>query len=89
MVSSGWSVEVRRRSVDVYDRLAGDVLLDDRHESVSSKFNDAKLLGIPYRIVVSQDTLADDTVEIHSRRSGETWRVPIDEVARIGVEEQS
>lgn len=89
LMSIGRSLEVRRRSFDVYDRLAGDVLLDDRHESVSSKFNDAKLLGIPYRIVVSQDTLADDTVEIHSRRSGETWRVPIDEVARIGVEEQS
>jgi prolyl-tRNA synthetase len=80
LMSIGRSLEVRRRSFEVYDQLQGDVLLDDRHESVSSKFNDAKLMGIPYRIVVSADTLADDTVEVHSRRTGETWTVPISEL---------
>jgi prolyl-tRNA synthetase len=86
LMSIGRSLEVRRRSFEVYDRLEGDVLLDDRHESVSSKFNDAKLLGIPYRIVVSADTLADETVEVHNRRTGETWRMPIDDVDQLKAE---
>lgn len=77
LMSIGRSLEVRRRSFEVYDQLDGEVLLDDRHESVSSKFADAQLLGIPYRIVVSAQTLTDDTVEVHSRRTGETWTVAI------------
>ncbi len=80
LMSIGRSLEVRRRSFEVYDQLEGEVLLDDRHESVSSKFTDAQLLGIPYRIVVSAQTLTDDTVEVHSRRTGETWTVAIDDL---------
>ncbi|MFO8064380.1 MAG: proline--tRNA ligase [Spirochaetia bacterium] len=83
LMSIGRSLEVRRRSYEVYERLAGDVLLDDRHESVSSKFTDAELLGIPYRIVVSAETLKDDTVEVHSRRTGQTWSVTMDELDEL------
>jgi prolyl-tRNA synthetase len=83
LMSIGRSLEVRRRSFEVYDQLEGDVLLDDRHESVSSKFTDAKLLGIPYRIVVSAETLSEDTVEVHSRSTGETWTVPVGELESL------
>ena len=88
LMSIGRSLEVRRRSFEVYDRLEGDVLLDDRHESVSSKFNDAQLLGIPYRIVVSAETLAEGTVEVHSRRTGETWKVPLERVEELKAGER-
>ncbi|MFO7782909.1 MAG: His/Gly/Thr/Pro-type tRNA ligase C-terminal domain-containing protein, partial [Spirochaetia bacterium] len=83
LMSIGRSLEVRRRSYEVYDQLEGEVLLDDRHESVSSKFTDAQLLGIPYRIVVSAQTLTDDTVEVHSRRTGETWTVAIGDLESL------
>jgi prolyl-tRNA synthetase len=83
LMSIGRSLEVRRRSFEIYERLGGDVLLDDRHESVSSKFNDAQLLGIPYRIVVSTDSLRDGSAEVHSRRTGETWSVPIEEIEQL------
>ncbi|MFP4373678.1 MAG: proline--tRNA ligase [Spirochaetaceae bacterium] len=86
LMSIGRSLEVRRRSFEIYDRLEGDVLLDDRRESVSSKLTDARLLGIPYRIVVSARTLTDDTVEVHSRRTGDTWTVEIAELDSLKAE---
>ncbi|NBB91348.1 MAG: proline--tRNA ligase [Spirochaetes bacterium] len=91
LMSIGRSLEVRRLSYEVYDQLEGEVLIDDRHESVSSKFADAQLLGLPYRIVVSAESLINDTVEVHSRRTGETWTIPIAELdslkAHAGAEQ--
>ena len=40
---------------DLYDKLTGkgvEVILDDRDERPGVKFNDAELIGIPYRITV-------------------------------------
>lgn len=47
------------------------VLFDDRTESAGVKFKDADLIGIPYRIVIS-DKLSSDEVELHNRSTGET-----------------
>ncbi len=46
------------------------VLYDDRSDSVGIKFKDADLIGLPYRIVVS-DKLSGDEVEIKDRVSAE------------------
>ncbi len=46
-----------------------DVLYDDRQESAGIKFNDADLLGIPVRVVVSSRNLRQKSVEIKSRSS--------------------
>lgn len=48
-----------------------DVLVDDRKESPGRKFNDADLIGIPYRVVIGQRNLKEGKVEIKSRKSGE------------------
>ena len=48
-----------------------EVLLDDRKESAGVKFNDADLIGIPYRIIVGKRSLSEDKVEIKNRRTGE------------------
>jgi prolyl-tRNA synthetase len=42
-------------------------LFDDRDKSPGEKFNDADLLGIPYRIVISPKT--KDAVEIKKREA--------------------
>jgi len=47
------------------------VLVDDRDESAGRKFNDADLIGIPYRIVIGKKALAMGNVEIKCRRTGE------------------
>jgi prolyl-tRNA synthetase len=48
-----------------------DVLWDDRDVSVSEKFKDADLIGIPLRIVVSKKTLEKDSAEIKVRTEKE------------------
>ncbi len=48
-----------------------EVLYDDRQEvSAGEKFADADLIGIPWRLVVSDKTLATESCEVKSRRSG-------------------
>ena len=47
-----------------------EVLYDDREKSAGEKFGDADILGIPYRMVISSKTLAEDCVEIKERKTG-------------------
>ncbi|NLA81044.1 MAG: prolyl-tRNA synthetase [Chloroflexi bacterium] len=47
-------------------------LFDDRDARPGEKFADAELMGIPYRVVISDKTLADNQVEITARATGET-----------------
>jgi len=64
-----------------------DVVIDDRDERPGVKFNDAELIGIPYRITVGPRGLAAGTVELTERRSGETRTVPTGDAAAIVVAE--
>ncbi|MEW5895991.1 MAG: proline--tRNA ligase [Candidatus Omnitrophota bacterium] len=57
-----------------------EVLIDDRDESAGRKFNDADLIGIPYRIVIGKRNLQTGHVELKNRLSGETKIVGFDEV---------
>jgi prolyl-tRNA synthetase len=68
----------------LYERMraAGlDVLLDDRDERPGVKFNDAELIGIPYRVTVGPRGLADGVVELTVRATGETTTVARDDAA--------
>lgn len=70
--------KVAERAAGLYEDLkkAGiDVLYDDRSVGAGVKFNDADLMGMPIRIVVSPKSLATDEVEITVRRSGESKKV--------------
>lgn len=49
-----------------------DVLYDDRDERPGAKFADSELMGIPYRITVSDRLLAEKTYEYTPRMSGLT-----------------
>jgi prolyl-tRNA synthetase len=67
----------------VYERLldAGiDTIIDDRAERAGVKFRDAELVGIPFRITVGQRGLAEGAVELTDRATGETHRVPLEEI---------
>ena len=73
----------------LYDemRAAGlDVLYDDREESAGVKFNDADLLGLPVRVVVSPRNLRNGEVEVKPRTGGDARMVPRAE-AVAGVRE--
>lgn len=57
----------------VYDGLTKhgiDVLMDDRDESAGRKFNDADLIGIPYRVTIGKRGLLEGKVEIKDRATG-------------------
>lgn len=49
-----------------------EVLYDDRDERPGAKFADAELMGIPYRVTVSDRLLESDSYEYTVRSSGET-----------------
>jgi len=55
-----------------------DVLYDDRDERPGSKFNDADLLGIPYRLTVGKTFEKEGKVELRSRKTGETEILALD-----------
>ena len=63
-----------------------DVLYDDRDERPGSKFNDADLIGIPYRLTVGKTFEKEGKVEVRVRKTGETQVFAVDEaVANITV----
>ncbi len=55
------------------------VLYDDREESPGVKFNDADLLGLPVRVVVSARNLKQNVVEIKARTESQASLVPRNE----------
>ena len=58
-----------------------ETLFDDRQEEAAGvKFNDADLLGLPVRLVVSPRTLKQGSVEVKARRDKDPTFVAIDEV---------
>jgi prolyl-tRNA synthetase len=56
-----------------------DVIIDDRNERPGVKFNDAELVGIPYRVTVGPRGLVDGVVELTDRASGETVNIARDD----------
>ncbi len=68
---------------DLYDELmqAGiEVIYDDRDERPGAKFADAELMGIPYRVTVSDRLIVDNKFEITSRKTNMTNILTHDEL---------
>lgn len=49
-----------------------EVLFDDRDARPGEKFKDAELMGMPYRVVISDKTLETNSFELTERKSGDT-----------------
>lgn len=61
-----------------------EVLYDDRNERPGAKFADAELMGIPYRLTVSDRGIEAGEYELTSRASGTTEAVaPTEVIARL------
>ena len=56
------------------------VLFDDRNLRPGEKFADAELMGIPYRVIISDKTLSAGGAEVTDRRTGETIIKPLTEL---------
>lgn len=83
LLSLGKSLRVQELSESLYRELGDLVLFDDRQESISAKLKDAELLGIPYVLMVSPDSVANGVVEIIERRKGISKKVPLHAVEQI------
>ncbi len=76
----------REKAEEIYNQLNEkgiEVLFDDREASAGEKFADSDLLGIPYRIIVSEKSLNNGGVEIKKRNEQESRIVSIDELLSI------
>jgi len=69
LMGIGKSSTVRQKVEGLYEQMKEekDTLLDDRRESPGVKFQDADLIGIPYRIVISSKHCEEETVELYDR----------------------
>lgn len=62
------------------------VLYDDRDARAGEKFADADLLGIPYRVVVSDKTTAAGTYELKARTDEQSGQVSMDQLNKtLGI----
>jgi prolyl-tRNA synthetase len=59
-----------------------EVLFDDRSESAGVKFNDADLIGLPFRITVSPRTLEKDSVEFKKRTEKDSEIIPLKDIIK-------
>lgn len=68
---------------DIYEKLLEkgvEVLFDDReNKSIGEKLNDADLIGIPLRVVVSEKSLESGGIEIKKRSESESKIISIEE----------
>ncbi len=79
----GEKENVRERAVSLAQTLSEkgiDVLYDDRDVRAGEKFADADLIGIPIRIVISEKTLAEKSVEVKKRSEEGSTLVSIDSI---------
>ena len=65
--------KVKKAADELYQKLTKkgvEVLYDDRDTGAGEKFSDSDLIGIPKRIIVSEKTLASNSVEVKDRATG-------------------
>jgi prolyl-tRNA synthetase len=78
-----------KQADELYERLTGagvQVLYDDRDTRAGAKFADADLLGIPYRVVISDKTAASASYELKARTAGTPEQVNIEKLFKtLGI----
>ena len=77
--------ETKSKALDLYEHLSSsgfEVLYDDRDETAGVKFNDADLIGIPVRIVVSSRNVKNDVLEIKRRCDEKGRLVPLENIEK-------
>jgi prolyl-tRNA synthetase len=80
IVSLGDSVKIAEKIYKDMVKAEIEVLWDDRDESAGVKLADADLIGIPYRVVVSDKTLEKKSAEIKRRDSKKAELVEMDKI---------
>ena len=69
-----------------YQQNPNNILFDNRDLRPGSKFADADLIGLPYRVVISEKTLAAGGIEVTKRATGETKIMPLTELSQASID---
>jgi len=83
LLALGESPEIKKEADNLYEKLTAqrvEPLYDDREISAGAKFAEADLIGIPWRLVVSEKTSKEKSVEIKKRSEKETKLIKISEL---------
>jgi prolyl-tRNA synthetase len=86
IASIGSSTSVVEESSRLYEVLVSNnvsVLYDDRDVRPGEKFADADLMGIPYRIVVSERTMESGKHEVKKRQAADSEMFTFDEIIKL------
>ncbi len=80
--------EVKEATDKLYEELTAagfSVLLDDRDKKTSPgvKFADMELIGIPQRVVISERSLKEGTLEYKGRRDTESQHIAIEQALEV------
>lgn len=84
--SASWRTKVKSTAEKLYKDLEKQnlkVLYDDRDKSAGEKFADADLIGIPWRVVVSERTLRKNSAEVKKRDKKELKIVKLKNLLKI------
>ena len=68
------------KAEELYQGREEEILFDDRDLRPGEKFADSELIGIPYRIVISDKTLTNGQAELTNRATHETTLISIDQI---------
>ncbi len=75
--------DVSKEAQKLYEELSEqgiEVLFDDRDVRPGDKFADSDLMGIPYRLVISDRSLKEESVEVKHRKSGQAENIKINKI---------
>ena len=75
--------DVAEQATELYEKLKAEgitVLFDDRNERPGAKFADAELIGLPYRVTISERLLGEGKLEFSRRSGGEQELLTLDEL---------
>ena len=89
IVQLGDNQEVVETANRLYEKLKSEkieVILDDRDDRAGVKLSDSDLMGIPYRVVISNRTCQTGEHELTKRSSGETSNNNIEYLIKIFTE---
>ena len=75
--------EAQKPAEEFYAQHAEKTIFDDRDARPGEKFADADLMGIPYRLVISAKTLAENSAELTNRQTGETHLITLTELEKL------
>lgn len=62
---------------DLYHAHESETLFDDRDARPGEKFADSELIGLPYRVIVSDRNLENNEIEVVKRSTGEVRKYPV------------